>query len=155
MFGLNFYASRYRPGRGKDEYNTLIEARDYDEALQIAQLRGLDEAVSHWAFCPDNSGSNHRLIALIKAHRWTDAAHEASFLCFVGLKSGTVTPEECLGDQGLVHELVHLATIYSSDPPPPEAKLARRRVMRLAKRIEKKVPGHVGSITDPRLLRAP
>ncbi len=33
------------------------------------------------------------------------AIHEACYLCFIGLKVGTLTRDETLGDMGLVHRL--------------------------------------------------
>lgn len=128
---VQLFATNYCIGGGF--YGAEIEAVDFEHARQLAAQRGLGERV-------DGIRENTWLggiAGLIDRGDYVGAAHEASFLCFVGLASGAITFREALGDDGLVHELLHLA---AGDPA--DAKKRGRRCKALAVDFANRIPGY-------------
>jgi hypothetical protein len=100
-----------------DTYASHLYARTWGEAKQLAQLRGIGERVE--GVCEPQSDTPRDLAS---------QAHLACFLGFIALKAGTMTPEEVLGDMGVVHEAIHaLCGDPSADMAAVEAGLARLR----------------------------
>jgi len=69
------------------------------------------------------------------------ALHAACFLGYQALKSGAASPEDLLGDGGLIHEIAHVFDL-------PDAALTRscQTLAEWAKRIENKTPGYPHSL---------
>ena len=83
------------------------------------------------------------LCELLKRHGVTPMTlHHAVFIGWQALKSGEATPDEILGDCGLVHELVHALQGQSM-----EGQFAVGRdfdqIVEMARRIERAIPGSV------------
>lgn len=114
-------------------YTAFVEARSVDELHRLIDLRNIGERSQER---PLTTRHNYRLVGLIRARRFTEAVHEATFLSFVGLSAGTLTLPETVGDEGLVHELAHEVDIYDGT----EKRV--RQLVALARKLEKRVPGH-------------
>lgn len=143
---MTLYLTAYAMGGGT--YGEYIEAESREDAMRLAGLRGLNERIEG-----ETPGSSlvHTLALHIKRQDWLKAAHSATQLCFIGLSAGALTPRECFGDTGLVHELLHLA---SSSPEADESaedkrerKAVIRRVRDTAREFEWRVPGWPPSFT--------
>src|SRR5690349_3388128 len=113
MLMLKKYFTNYtvtspqNPSRPWDtgSYATALFASSDEEAAELAKKRNLGEKLSGHLFpslTEDNPPS--KLFAMGK---YTAALHYATHLSYIGLKAGTITPEECLGDRGVVHEIIH------------------------------------------------
>ena len=124
-------------------YGTALLAKDAEEAAKLATKRKLGETVSTvpWG---RNPPTPHRLKSLIEEEAWVEAAHEATFLCFVGLSSGKFSIKDTVSDDGLIHELLHMAIprVYES---PRQRERMKIKIAKLADRLEKKCPGWVPS----------
>ena len=64
--------------------------------------------------------------------------HASCYFGYIALQSGSATPEDLLGDKGIIHELVH-NMLYPGDPAVSEIKELIKKV----KSIEDKIPGGV------------
>lgn len=128
---LQLFATSYNGGDGF--YGAEIEAADIDHARTLAAQRGLGERIEGLAA----SCWTGKIGRLIDEGAYVAAAHEAAFLCFVGLSSGAITAREALSDEGLVHSLLHLA---AGDPHKLNAQ--RTRCKRLAVAFANRIPGY-------------
>lgn len=142
---MSLFLTDYADGNGT--YGAYIEAENLAHARQVAAQRGLNERVLGKIASPM---MQNRLRQLIRDEEWLEAVHEATFLGFVGLMSGALTPRDLLGDNGLVHELLHLARPFSHHPDEaPEIvdedlrdrARTMERVAALAAQCEWRVPG--------------
>lgn len=154
---MALFLTDYSEGDGT--YGAYIEADTLAHARQIAGQRGLNERIMGRVGA---AAMPNRLRALIEDGEWLEAAHEACFLGFVGLSSGALTPRDLLGDQGLVHELLHLARPLSHHPNEDpgvvaedvaERDLLIQRVARMAVALEWRVPGWAPSGGQPGVRR--
>lgn len=139
------FLTEYTSGEGT--YGAYIEAENRAHALVIADRRQIGERVMGEVKKP---GIPPRLLPHIKAGRWLDAAHEATFLCFVAASSGAITPREALSDTGLVHQLLHMA-LWPAEPEDDHDRRERRAIIRavkaLAMDIEWRTPGYLRSFS--------
>lgn len=142
---MSLFLTDYAEGSGT--YGAYIQADTKPHARQLAQRRGLNERVLGKIAAP---ALPNRLRQLIRDEQWIDAAHEACLLGFVGLMSGALTPRDVVGDNGLVHELLHLSKPLTHHPDEApeivaenEADRARTiaHVTSLAAQCEWRVPG--------------
>ena len=79
------------------------------------------------------------LADLIETNSFTvEVLHMACFVGFLALKSGVATVEDILGDCGLVHEIAHNMDIGEGNP----CIATRAVVVRMARRIERAIPGY-------------
>lgn len=141
---MTLFATTYADGDGY--YGAYIDAEDATEARAIAMARRIGEHVDGEI---EDPALPNRLAELINAGEWVRAAHEATFLAFVGISAGALTVRECLGDQGLVHELMHLAL----DPEDSRERRALvRKVRKMAAEFEYRVPGWQLSAGRPAVL---
>lgn len=142
---MPLFLTDYAEGTGT--YGSYIEAENIAHARQVAGQRGLNERILGKIEAPV---LENRLRELIRDEAWIEAAHEAAFLGFVGLSSGALTPRDLLGDNGLIHELLHLARPFSHHPDEApdivaedlaERECTKRRVAELAAQCEWRTPG--------------
>lgn len=129
--GLKLFTTSYQEGEGF--YGAEIEASSLEHAEQIALARRLGERIEGerttiWV---------GRIGELIETGEYVAAAHEAAFMCFIALQAGVITPREALGDEGLVHELLHFA---AGDTYRLKPRLRRAKI--LAKQIAHRIPGY-------------
>jgi len=135
------FSSTYQLNGGT--YGTAVWAKDAKEAKLLAAKRKLGETTSTrpWGLSPPTP---HRLKSLIEKEDWVEAAHEATFLCFVGLSSGKFSIKDTVSDDGLIHELLHMAIPRVYESPRRRAQM-KAKIAKLANRLEKKCPGWVPS----------
>ena len=130
-------------------YGGEIEARTIAGAERLALQRGLNERVIGMG--ADAKPRTQGIAELVlkprrKPKDLLDALHEACFLGFVGLQSGTLTARELLGDGGLVHELVHKMSGHTT--PDLDARIAK-----MAREFECRVPGWPAPPVSKRKVR--
>lgn len=133
---MKIFLTRYCIGGGT--YGEHIEAKSRSDARRLAGLRGLGEKIMGEPEDPSILANN--LMSHIKAAEWLKAAHAATQLCFVGMAAGALTHRECLGDAGLVHEIIHIAIGADADEPKALAKRIKH-VKAMATEFEWRVPG--------------
>lgn len=143
----HIYLTEYAEGTAS--YGAYLEAEDLPHARALSIQRGLNERILGEALDP---ALPHKLLDLIETEQWIEAAHEACFLGFVGITSGMLSARDILGDQGLVHELLHLALKYEpSDEETDENHPLMREELKMrlwmqACQLEMRVPGWVPSV---------
>lgn len=135
---MSLFLTAYTAGDGT--YGAYIEAEDRAHALTLAAQRGVGERIE--GEIEGRGALNHKLLGHIRASRWLEAAHEASFLGFVGVSSGALTAADVLSDRGLVHELLHLAIFKPEDTGDRRERRALiKRVKAMAMDFEWRTPG--------------
>lgn len=107
---------------GKSEYGGDVWANSFRHAQGICKRRGIGETVI---------GSGYRGGGLRRPVTREQKIHEAVYLGWIALEMGLMTPAEVLGDQGIVHELVHRAA--GSKAPGIEKRF---------RDLQKLIPGH-------------
>lgn len=81
---------------GGKVYGSHIFAENFDHATVILRQRNINEVITGGA-----DESPYKELSLI------EKVHEACFLTYLGLKSGTLSIDETVGDSGVLHELCH------------------------------------------------
>lgn len=122
---------------GSGAYGAQIEARNYPHAYDLAERRGLGELVvdqARWRDQQTQGIANLLLHPKRTRRHLVDALHEACFLCYVGMASGTITAREAMADDGLVHSIAHII----AGVPERDRDM---RVARMAREFEGRVPG--------------
>jgi hypothetical protein len=112
-------------------YGGYLFARDLKEAKRFAKKRGLNEGVMHRC----GQSKPYTLPSEWRAKRKADDKKVMHALCWVAhmaLQSGVADANELLGDQGLVHEYLHMRC--NGTPK-------RKRLIEMAKDIERRIPG--------------
>lgn len=131
------YATYYRSGDSR--FGSEIEADDAGHARQLCIARGLGERLDD-VMPYERAASNNCLLEMTAdrdAADWDSVLHQATFLCYVGLASGALTPRETLGDTGLVHEILH----YREDPRGVWSDELFLAIRMMAKDFQGRVPG--------------
>jgi len=102
---------------GMMSYAMGIYADNIDHARELAKIRNIGEHVSSNI---QKSIKNSNIKGMPFLFRnWVKTgkicksnilllAHEASILGFIAMKSGVASPEDTIGDKGLVHEIIHM-----------------------------------------------
>ena len=139
---MPFYLTSY--AMGGHTYGEYIEAEDAADARTIALVRGLGEKIELES---GKIGLPNLLARHIRKKNWPAALHAASQLCHIGMAAGALTARECLGDTGLVHEIVHLLCDIDEEDEPKVRKARERHVRDLAREFEYRVPGYPRSFT--------
>lgn len=118
------YLTRYqvRPGLF---YGGDVWARSPAEADRIAKKRSIGETVI---------GKGMRTGGLPRARTQMQKLHEAVYLGWIALEMGIMTPKQLLGDEGLIHEMVH--RLNGGKVKGLEARF---------RRLQRSVPGHLPS----------
>ncbi len=90
------------------EYGTFIEARTRREAENYARRRGMGEVVAGQSLGGHDVPRVSELVRKARTPRQKlDCLHAATFLGYMALQSKVCQPFEVLGDQGIVHEIIH------------------------------------------------
>jgi|GEM_PF-3694370 len=85
-------------------WSFFVVADSWEGAKAIADARGLGEVVEGVQSVADFNADS------VAVKSFSDLLHMGCFLSYVALKSGKATPEEILGDRGVLHEIVHVVT---------------------------------------------
>ena len=120
-------------------FSSKIEATD-ETIGSVLQARNIGEQKERFDPLPSDRRPHEKsLSSLIKEQGFTSTAlHMACFVGFVALKSGTASPEEILGDTGLIHEIAHNMELGEG----AVCIATRRDVVRMARKIERAIPGN-------------
>ncbi|UTU09584.1 hypothetical protein CcrBL47_gp298 [Caulobacter phage BL47] len=124
---------------GGRKFGGLIEAEDMGHAQLLAARRNLNERIISQGFQVADPGMGHFGYHLAEGD-YVAALHDATYMTYLGMEAGVITPREALGDRGLLHEMAHL--IQEGDdrhPEDPESRLLRLRGM--WKDLSGRVPG--------------
>lgn len=126
-------------------YGAEFPARSRRAARRLIQKRGLGERIE---------GEGRQRTRLGTAAERYDAIHEAVWLGWIGLRSGTVTADELLSDHGLIHRHVHaLAGIDDSVQHWAEGdSWAMPRLRDQHREVLSRVPGAVVQASMPRVV---
>jgi hypothetical protein len=79
---------------GSETYSCSLYASCEDEALRLCIERGLGEKII---------GTSNVNVSISAKE-----LHLITFMSFIALKSGKMTPDEILSDRGILHEAVHI-----------------------------------------------
>lgn len=90
------YLTEYTVGPTK--FGGDIWATDWAHAKRLARKRKIGEKVI---------GKGMRTGGLKRPRTRLEKLHEATYLSWIGMEMGKLTPQEVLGDKGLIHEMVH------------------------------------------------
>ena len=148
------WSATYLPGGfgfpGGGYYGSTIWASSLEEAQEISKQRAIGERLDGNSYTDDSPLRKERQLPsdLFKAGKYTAALHFTTFLSFIGLKSGLVTPEETVGDTGVIHELIHFMETWKRAKKQPSSEylqhiieLERKNVIDILLQFEKKIPG--------------
>ena len=125
---------------GVDSRSFEIHASNYEEAVRLARDRGLNEVVSKNPVPIKDWNRANKLYSCSKQIRDEDfksAAHTATIMAYVGIRSGVITMEEMLADNGLLHELIHVIS-FGSDS---RYNRPTSELIEMAYAMEKRLPG--------------
>ncbi|AXQ68496.1 hypothetical protein HOT99_gp121 [Caulobacter phage CcrBL10] len=165
---MPLYLTRYPivwPGSSaKGSVMTTLFARDYIEAGIYCRERGMGEELVNPVVVTDARTLNHMRPEmpsdLLRRRRYADAHHAATFLSFVGLKSGYLNVDELLGDVSPVHTLAHWVMFKGHAEEfggtwaaPDDAEL--ERTADWLERLERRVPGYHPNTFDDSEPKAP
>jgi len=129
-------------------YGSEIQADTPEEARMLAIKRNIGErVVSAGSDSLPMEGLGHILGTLVELDggrqfdrkKLSEAIHAASFMCYVGMASGALSPREVLGDRGLIHLLSHLAAGVGEGPHASFDAVDQCRC--LARDFETRIPG--------------
>lgn len=156
---LATWRTEYREGGAR--YGFQIEAVNETEARAILLKRGIGESLMSSGVV--GGQPEFRLPELISSGKFVAAMHEACALGWIALESGASNARELLGDDGLIHQLAHLAdNTYAENGMEDESynaeqrsdhALAVIRCMDLAKDLMWRVPGWPGRLYEAHARR--
>jgi hypothetical protein len=138
--------SRRPPGWAfSGNYGAYLWARNRERAGRVAKLRGLNERIICQSGSKDRERGDYfpasrmcdRYIQNRSLSTFTDAVHALAFLGMLALASKRARPEQIIGDQGILHEFIHLrlrGALISG---------GWERVRADVVSIEKRVPGYL------------
>lgn len=109
------YLTTYKSKKYKDTFRSYVLATSEEEAKSKILKRNIGEVLED-SF--PLSVCDYHLISAVdlfdKAH-YRHCLHAVTFMAYVLASAGVIDPIDALADQGIVHEIVHLATnVYSS-----------------------------------------
>lgn len=124
-------------------YGGYLWANDLRHAKRVAKRRGLNERVE------GEMTKNPRRRVYTLPSQWlakrkprdADVMHALCWLGHMALKSGAATADELLGDEGLIHEFVHMRSGLSG---------RRKKLIAMAAKFEARIPGMLA----PQSIRA-
>lgn len=90
-----------------DKYTSYILGNDVGNINQAIVIRGLNEKVESTIMDMEILPDYSLLCEQEFMQRLPEIMHTCCFLGFVAVKSNTITIEDILGDNGVVHELSH------------------------------------------------
>jgi len=116
-------------------YSGDVWARSARHARQVAKRRGLGEKIL--------GETGRRKAPYTTPSEWlakrrlrnADVLHALCWMAHLALKSGAATPEELVGDRGLIHEYAHMRS-YGG-----RSGVRRRELIAKAREIEERIPG--------------
>ena len=126
-------------GRRRRRFGTTVKASP-QTINDIVKARNLGEVDEPCGTVPTRRPPAGRTLAdLIEADGFTvPALHMACFVGFLALKTQVASVEDVLGDVGLIHEIAHNMHFGEG-----EASIASRsEVVRMARQIERAIPGY-------------
>lgn len=115
-------------------YGSNLWAPDWSTAIQLIEQRGCNEYIVSG---PSNKPIvNHPSVAKMIRRKapWKRVLHAACYMCWHACKAKVVTPDEVLGDGGLIHGIAHALSWKSS-------RVERARLAEIADDIEVRIPG--------------
>lgn len=144
-FWTNYYSDRDRPHgpiiHGENNnYGSFVCASSIFEAETLCIRRNLGERLSHYG-----GQTIHRPRGNIPPSMMLDAAppmecvHAAVFLCYIALQSGVSKVHEILGDDGVLHALVHYYHLKTIMP----GWTTKEYMIEKLRQLEAKVPGYL------------
>ena len=93
---------------GETAYTSYILGKNLQEIQGIANKRGLGEVIESQIMPVEVMPTYHNLTDEEILKRLPEIIHTISFLSFIALKARTISIDEVLGDEGVLHELTHL-----------------------------------------------
>lgn len=115
------------------KFGGVILARSLPEAKRLAKLRNIGERVCGDGWKTDLSARPNRLMFCRSEKKRLDAIHGAIYLGWLAVKSLTATVDEVFGDEGTVHDLLHVLDDGS--------RSSRHRLSERLAELENAVPG--------------
>lgn len=124
---------------GRHRFRTRILATP-ETIDEIVKARNIGETVEPLDPVPARRPPVERTLAdSIETGGFTaEALHMACFVGFLALKSGVASIEDVLGDFGLIHEVAHNMHMGEGET----CIASRAEVARMARRLERAIPGH-------------
>jgi hypothetical protein len=141
LFGTEYMDDGPISGRGTQA--TQLLARDLEHALKLIEQRNMGETIDAHGTREARSVGVELPSELLAKGRIVEALHAACWLGMVACRAGVITGEELLGDNGLIHNMVHLILPYSilrQQEPIVLAKIATT-VPKMLRDLEAKTPG--------------
>ncbi|MDP4283844.1 MAG: hypothetical protein Q8891_05440 [Bacteroidota bacterium] len=90
------------------DYGSYILGNDISTVKEIARSRGLNEEIESQIMEVHPIPDYMQLSDSDFINRLPEILHTVTFLSFIAVKANTISAEELLNDEGLIHELAHL-----------------------------------------------
>lgn len=114
-------------------YGSNLWAPDLKTAYELIEARRCGETIIS---APCRKPHSHPELSkkIRRKKPWKTVLHAACFTCWHASKAGVITPDEALGDAGLIHGIVHAMNFRAS-------KEDRECLAILAEDVESRIPG--------------
>jgi hypothetical protein len=89
-------------------FGSYILGTDPEKIRCVARARGLNEVIESTIMEVETMPDYSQLEDDEFQKRLPEIIHSCSFLSFIALKAGTISIDEVVGDDGVLHELSHL-----------------------------------------------
>lgn len=102
------FATKYQVG-GNPEclYASYVRAKSLSDAVNICQIRGLNEEIDFRIGNKSHDKLDKTPLELFKSYRFLDCLHSLAFYSSIYLRMNPEHIDEILGDQGVLHEMIH------------------------------------------------
>ena len=124
------------------KYGSHLWARSMSDAEKIAKARGMGEKITGWGRGRVGEPLPSDMLAKRNAtpQQKIETLHAITFLGYVALQSEAAEPWEIVGDNGILHEAIHLFEFGGRD---------RKRLVQMCRDIESRVPGFAPPVRRP------
>lgn len=109
------YLTSYQSKKYNNTFGSYVLARSEQEAECKIKKRNIGEVLEGTIPIPVDNYSIIDSVVLFDKSHYRSCLHAVTFMAYVLASAGEIDPIEALSDQGIVHEILHLATnIYDN-----------------------------------------
>ena len=104
------YLTTYKSKKYNDTFRSYVLATSEEEAKGKLLIRNIGEVLEDSFPIPVSDYSIIDAVVLFDRSHYRHCLHAVTFMAYVLASAGKIDATETLSDQGIVHEILHLAT---------------------------------------------